>query len=170
MQGRAFSLFLAVVLFSSEALLASAFFLSTANVPANPLRTSSPGDSQALIFLIFDMSCDVGLLSSPHHLSPCSQNLPPLDTACHSIRGGCASSLTMSSVPTLFDMPVSNNGARCRIIIYKKGLSLTDDVLIKSPVDLGGLKSPEYLALNPQGLMPLLVTPEGSIPESDTSE
>ena len=24
------------------------------------------------------------------------------------------------TTPTLYDMPVSNNGARCRIIIYKK--------------------------------------------------
>jgi glutathione S-transferase len=37
-------------------------------------------------------------------------------------------------------------------------------------MELGGLKSPEYLKLNPQGKMPLL-TVEGSsfaIPESDT--
>jgi len=65
-------------------------------------------------------------------------------------------------------MPVSNNGARCRLIIYKKGLSTTEDVQIKSPADVGGLKSPEYLAMNPQGLMPCLVTEEGPIPESDT--
>lgn len=38
-----------------------------------------------------------------------------------------------------------------------------------SPQELGGLKSPEYLALNPQGKMPLLVLPCGTaIPESDT--
>mmetsp|Transcript_85514 Transcript_85514/g.228038 ORF Transcript_85514/g.228038 Transcript_85514/m.228038 type:complete len:407 (-) Transcript_85514:14-1234(-) len=82
-----------------------------------------------------------------------------------SLRGG-----TMSvSTPTLYDMPVSNSGARCRIIIYKKGLSLENDILIKPPSDLGGLKSPAYLALNPQGKMPLLVTEDGAaIPESDT--
>lgn len=73
------------------------------------------------------------------------------------------------SVPVLYDMPVSNNGARCRIIIYKKGLSLETDIAIKPPSDLGGLKSPEYLALNPQGKMPLLVTEDGeAVPESDT--
>ena len=34
---------------------------------------------------------------------------------------------------------------------------------------MGGLKSAQYLALNPQGKMPLLVTEEGeAIPESDT--
>jgi glutathione S-transferase len=72
------------------------------------------------------------------------------------------------SPPTLFDKPVSNNGARCRIIIYKKGLILGQDIVIKSPDELGGLKSAEYLALNPQGKMPVLVTSHGNIPESDT--
>ncbi|KAJ1491111.1 hypothetical protein T484DRAFT_1613236 [Baffinella frigidus] len=71
------------------------------------------------------------------------------------------------SVPTLYDMPVSNNGARCRIIIYKKGLT-EQDITILHPSTLGGLKSPEYLALNPQGKMPLLTTEHGAILESDT--
>lgn len=35
-------------------------------------------------------------------------------------------------------------------------------------MDIGGLKSPEYLALNPQGKMPLLVADEITLPESDT--
>ena len=30
--------------------------------------------------------------------------------------------------------------SRCRIIIYKKGLSLETDIVIKPPSDLGGLK------------------------------
>ena len=42
--------------------------------------------------------------------------------------------------PVLYDMPVSNNGARCRVIIYKKGIE--DKVSIKSPMDLGGLRYP----------------------------
>ena len=90
------------------------------------------------------------------------------------------------SVPTLYDVPVSNNGARCRIIIYKKVAPLPElnhihlqnipsrkpssptspdprrpspttkqglteqDITIAPPSFLGGLKSPEYLALNPQ--------------------
>ena len=73
-----------------------------------------------------------------------------------------------SAVPTLYDMPVSNNGARCRILIYKKNLTMGEDIVITPPSDLGGLLSPEYLALNPQGKMPLLVTSHGNIPESDT--
>jgi hypothetical protein len=55
----------------------------------------------------------------------------------------------------LFDLPVSNNGARCRIILYKKNIS-QEQVEIISPVTLGGLKTPEYLARSPLGLMPCL--------------
>lgn len=73
---------------------------------------------------------------------------------------------TMSENPVLYDMPVSNNGARCRVIIYKKGIE--DQVSIKSPMDVGGLRSPEFLALNPQGKMPLLVAGKMALPESDT--
>ena len=52
------------------------------------------------------------------------------------------------------------------MIIYYKGI---DEVAIQSPGELGGLRSPEFLALNPQGKMPLLVTEEGTaIYESDT--
>ena len=55
---------------------------------------------------------------------------------------------------------------QCRIIIYKKGLE--DCIGIVSPAALGGLKSEEYMALNPQGKMPLLTIPGGDpIPESE---
>ena len=51
--------------------------------------------------------------------------------------------------PTLYDMPVSNNGARARMLLYYKGVE--DQVEIVSPaVFKGGLRSDEYLALNPQ--------------------
>lgn len=55
----------------------------------------------------------------------------------------------------LYDMPVSNHGARCRMIIKAKGL-LGNSVEIQQPAALGGLVSPEYAALNPQKKMPLL--------------
>lgn len=71
-----------------------------------------------------------------------------------------------ASKPTLYDMNVSNNGARCRMIIYYKGIE--SEVEIVSPSTLGGLKSPEYLAKNPHGKMPLLVDEGLAIPESDT--
>lgn len=77
-------------------------------------------------------------------------------------------SMKMSAKSTLYDVPVSNNGARCRLILYKKKISV-DEVAIVSPMELGGLRSPEYLGLNPQGKMPLLSIKDGmNIPESDT--
>jgi len=64
--------------------------------------------------------------------------------------------------PTLYDVPVSNNGARCRYVIYSQGL----DVAIASPAALGGLRSPEFLALSPNGKMPVLrlPAPAGDLP------
>jgi len=75
---------------------------------------------------------------------------------------------------TLYDTPVSNNGARCRLIIYKK--QLMDVINIIGPSELGGgLKSEEYLKYHPQGKMPLLLSDNDdktktrlAIPESDT--
>ena len=54
------------------------------------------------------------------------------------------------------------------IILYKKQIP-SDEVEILSPMELGGLKNPEYLKLNPQGKMPLLNIQDGlALPESDT--
>ena len=81
--------------------------------------------------------------------------------------------MTSSAKHTLYDVPVSNNGARCRLILYKKGIS-SDEVAIVSPMDIGGLQSDEYLSINPQGKMPCLTinaddkSCTASIPESDT--
>lgn len=84
-----------------------------------------------------------------------------------SLRTISSLSLKMTASSTLYDLPVSNNGARCRLILYKKCIT-ADEVTIASPMELGGLKSPEFLKLNPQGKMPVLVTDGMSIPESDT--
>ena len=55
---------------------------------------------------------------------------------------------------------------QCRIILYKKGIEDRIDIL--SPATFGGLKSEAYLALNPQGKMPVLIMPDGDpIPESE---
>ena len=71
-----------------------------------------------------------------------------------------------TTTKTLYDIPVSNNGARCRIILYKKEIP---DVSIVSPMEIGGLKSEEYLKINPQGKMPALVVEDGlNLAESDT--
>lgn len=52
-------------------------------------------------------------------------------------------------------------------VIYKKGLE--DEIDVQAPKLLGekGVRSPAYLALNPQGKMPMMVLPDGtSLPES----
>jgi glutathione S-transferase len=77
--------------------------------------------------------------------------------------------MSLTSQHILYDVPVSNNGARCRIIMYKKELDETE-VRIVPHTDIGGLKSAEFLSLNPQGKIPVLHCPAlgFSIPESDT--
>lgn len=74
----------------------------------------------------------------------------------------------MSTKDILYDVPVSNHGARIRMILKAKGIE--DKVEIANPSALGGMKSPEYLkSVNPLGKIPALITSEGdSIPESDT--
>eukprot|EP00741_Cyanophora_paradoxa_P004138 tig00000769_g4019.t1 len=88
--------------------------------------------------------------------------------------------IEMSGKATLFSVPVSNFAARCRHLVYAKGLEGAE-VEIKSPQDVGGLKSEEYMKarpagpgprargsrgaaaqINPLGKMPALVTEEGT--------
>ena len=53
--------------------------------------------------------------------------------------------------------------------MYWKGLQ--DQVAVRSPMELGGLKTEEYLAINPQGKMPALVLPDGtSLAESEVCD
>jgi len=59
-------------------------------------------------------------------------------------------------VGTLYTIPVSNYGARVSLVLAWKGVP-ESEVAVCSPQSLGGLRSPEYLALSPQGKMPLLV-------------
>jgi glutathione S-transferase len=67
----------------------------------------------------------------------------------------------------LYDLPVSNYAARVRIILKSK--VLYNQIERKDPQSIGGLKSLEYLKLNPQGKVPLLlVDGKYPIPESDT--
>jgi hypothetical protein len=56
---------------------------------------------------------------------------------------------------TLYDLPQSNNGARCRTIHYHKNLS-PDIVSIVSPTSLadGGMNSIEYRMIHPQTKVP----------------
>ena len=68
--------------------------------------------------------------------------------------------------PILYDLPVSNNGARVRMAIYLK--KLEGEIDIVSPMELGGLRSPEYLQVNPQGKMPALKLP--GVDDSDDND
>jgi len=61
--------------------------------------------------------------------------------------------------PILVTVPVGNNPARVRFLIYHKGLEDTID--IRTPGDWGGLSSPEYRAINPQGKIPAFIFPSG---------
>lgn len=64
----------------------------------------------------------------------------------------------------LYSSDLSPFASRARLAIYAKGLP----VEILSPPG-GGLKSAEYLAINPMGKIPALVLDDGTvIPESDT--
>lgn len=49
----------------------------------------------------------------------------------------------------LYDMPISNHGARVRMIISAKNIGNFID--IKQPSEIGGMKSVDYLKLNAQG-------------------
>ena len=91
----------------------------------------------------------------------------PLSRASAAPAAAAASTAPPSvSKPTLYDMPVSNHGARVRHVIYSKGLEGEFDVV--APSALGGLGSDAYAALNPQKKMPLLLLPGGTaLPESE---
>ena len=69
---------------------------------------------------------------------------------------------------TLYDVPVSNNGARVRMVVYYTESEGCVEIL--SPAALGGLNSEEYKAVHSEGKMPALVrNADGlKIPESDT--
>lgn len=72
--------------------------------------------------------------------------------------GSRAPARTALEAATLYDMPISNNGAKVRLLIYKKGL----DVNIVPPSELGGLKSEEYMKVSPVGKMPALMCEDGT--------
>jgi glutathione S-transferase len=63
----------------------------------------------------------------------------------------------------LYSYPLSPFAARVRLSIYRKGLNV--DIVLPA----GGLKSDDYLALNPMGQVPTLVLDSGfALPESAT--
>lgn len=66
---------------------------------------------------------------------------------------------TKPSKPTLITVDVGNNPARCRMLIYHKGLE--EQIDLKTPGDFGGTSSASYRALNPQGKIPVLILDDG---------
>lgn len=91
-------------------------------------------------------------------------SLPFLKRSAKIQRSGLAK-MQLSDVSTktkvsLYTVPVSNYGARCRYLAKRK--ELPEEVFqICSPKDFGGLKTDEYLKLNPLGKIPMLLI-EGS--------
>ncbi|KAG5174946.1 glutathione s-transferase [Tribonema minus] len=81
------------------------------------------------------------------------------------VEGFVCTMTSQMSKPTLLDMPVSNAGARVRYIIYEKGLEQEVDIV--PPSEFGGLKSEEYLKINPQGKMPAFIDGDMTFGESD---
>ena len=80
-----------------------------------------------------------------------------------------AATLRPRALGTLYDVPVSNNGARCRLLA--RWLGLYDDLVLTNPNDAfadGGIKSAAYAEINPQLKMPTLVAANGlCVPESE---
>ena len=71
-----------------------------------------------------------------------------------------------SKAAVLYDMPVSNNGARVRLVSKWKGIE-GDAIVYVSPITIGGLKSDEYKKLHPASKMPVLVDGDVILPESE---
>jgi glutathione S-transferase len=64
----------------------------------------------------------------------------------------------------LYDLDLSPFAARCRLVVYKKGLG---DRVELAPPPGGGPRSEAYRAINPIGKVPTLVLEDGTaIPES----
>lgn len=65
----------------------------------------------------------------------------------------------MASKDILISMPTNNCA---RILLFVKLNELDDVVDLKTPQDYGGLKSPEYLAINPQAKFPAFISAAGN--------
>lgn len=81
-------------------------------------------------------------------------SLPSFKMGTGEAKAGTSTTAASSSI-TLYGAPVSNYTARCRYIVYRK--QLTDQISLRSPLELGGIKSEEYLKLNPFGKIPVAI-------------
>jgi glutathione S-transferase len=59
----------------------------------------------------------------------------------------------------LYDMPASGNAYKCRLMLHKRGLAYRRTIL---DIDKGETRTTAFLALNPNGRVPLLVLPDGT--------
>jgi len=67
------------------------------------------------------------------------------------------------AIGVLYDVPVSNNGARCRILA--RWLNLYEKLELVDPTSAfdGGIKGADFAAINPQMKMPALALADGSM-------
>lgn len=71
-----------------------------------------------------------------------------------------------ASAGTLYDVPVSNNGARVRLISRWKNIDI--DIVNPNEAFEGGIKGAAYAEINPQMKMPTFVASDGlRLPESE---
>jgi glutathione S-transferase len=61
--------------------------------------------------------------------------------------------------PTLYDSPFSGNAYKCRLMLHKRGMAYRRIVV---DIDKGESRTPTFLALNPNGRVPLLVLEDGT--------
>ena len=66
-------------------------------------------------------------------------------------------------IGTLYDVPVSNNGARCRLLARWLKVYHLIDVVDPTRAFDGGIKGPAYEAINPQLKMPALTLADESM-------
>jgi glutathione S-transferase len=59
----------------------------------------------------------------------------------------------------LFDSPSSGNAYKCRLLLHKLGLAYERRIV---DIDAGETRRPDFLALNPNGRVPLLRLPDGT--------
>jgi glutathione S-transferase len=59
----------------------------------------------------------------------------------------------------LFDSLSSGNAYKCRLLLHKLGLAYARRIV---DIDAGGTRRPDFLALNPNGRVPLLRLPDGT--------
>ncbi|KAG7350436.1 protein kinase C inhibitor [Nitzschia inconspicua] len=130
------------------------------------------------------MACGHAYTHQPHSIFPRHSRVTPLPMALRIVTALTAVAISTNlafglstqvgsalstSKHVLFDTPVSNNGGKARIILYKKGIP-EEECCVMSPAELGGFKSEDYLAISPQGKVPALKCQETGLclAESDT--